>query len=48
MAQLQLAETRVWSNLIELTSELLDQDLRIDPIFEPLHGKAFIAELAVE
>jgi hypothetical protein len=36
------------SNLIELTPELFDQDLRIDPILKPLHRETFIAKLGVE
>jgi predicted nuclease of predicted toxin-antitoxin system len=44
----ELAEARVRSNLVELSPELFDQDLRIDPILEPLHRHAFIAQLAVE
>ena len=38
----------MWSNLIVLTPELFDQDLRIDPILKPLHRKTFIAKLAIE
>jgi hypothetical protein len=44
----QLAEARVWANFIELTPELFDQDLRINPVFEPLHAQALVPELAVE
>src|SRR5579872_558831 len=44
----QLSETRVRSNLVELAPELLDQDLRIDPVLEPLHAEALVARLAVE
>lgn len=36
------------SHLVVLTPELLDRDLRIDSISEPLHAQAFIAELSVE
>ena len=36
------------SNLVEPSSEVFDQDLRIDSILEPLHRQALIAELAVE
>ena len=36
------------SNLIELSPELFDQDLRIDPVLEPLHAETLIAEFAVE
>ena len=36
------------SNLVELTPELFDQDLRIDPILKPLHRETFIAKLTVE
>ena len=36
------------SNLVVLTPELLDQNLRIDPILEPLHAQTLVAELAVE
>ena len=44
----QLAETRVGSNLVVVTPELLDDKLRIDLISESLHVQALIAELAVE
>ena len=36
------------SDLVVLTPELLDQDLRIDSVFEPLHAQTLIAKLAVE
>src|ERR1700692_3908894 len=36
------------SDLVVLTPELLDRDLRIDSVSEPLHTQALIAELAVE
>ena len=36
------------TDLFELTSELFDQDLRIDPVLEPLHAQAFVPELPVE
>ena len=36
------------TDLFELTSELFDQDLRIDPVLEPLHAEALVTELAVE
>src|SRR5271156_1786504 len=36
------------SNLVVLTPELFDRDLRIDPVSEPLHRETFIAELPVE
>ena len=36
------------THLVVLTPELLDQDLRIDSVFEPLHAETLIAELAVE
>ena len=35
----QLPEARVRSNLVELTPELFDQDLRIDSVLEPLHAR---------
>jgi len=38
----------VWPGLIELTSVLFDKDLRINPVFEPLHVQTLIPELAVE
>jgi hypothetical protein len=38
----------MWSDLVVLTPELLDRDLRIDSVSEPLHRKAFIAEFAIE
>ena len=36
------------SDLVVLTPEVFDHDLRIDPISEPLHVQAFVTELAVE
>ena len=36
------------SNLVELTPELFDQDLRIDPILKPLHRETFIAKFSIE
>ena len=36
------------SDLIVLTPELLDRDLRIDSVSELLHRKTFIAEFSVE
>ena len=36
------------THLVVLTPELLDQDLRIDSVLEPLHAETLIAELAVE
>ena len=36
------------TDLVVLTPELLDRDLRIDSVSEPLHRQALIAELAVE
>ena len=36
------------SDLIVLTPEFLNQDLRINPVLEPLHTQTLIAELAVE
>ena len=36
------------SDLVVLTPELLDQNLRIDSVFEPLHIQTLVAELAVE
>src|SRR6185437_2701625 len=44
----QLAEARMGPHLIELTPELLDQNLRIYAVLEPLHVKALVPELAVE
>jgi len=38
----------VWSDLVVLTPELLDRDLRIDSVSEPLHRETFIAKFAVE
>ena len=35
-------------DLVVLTPELLDRDLRIDSVSEPLHAQALIAKLAVE
>ena len=36
------------THLVVLAPELLDQDLRIDSVLEPLHAETLIAELAVE
>jgi hypothetical protein len=36
------------SDLVVLTPELLDRDLRIDSVSEPLHAQALIAEFAIE
>ena len=36
------------SDLVVLTPELLDDNLRIDSVSEPLHRQALVAELAVE
>ena len=36
------------SNLVKLTPELFDQDLRIDPLHKPLHRETFVAKLTVE
>ena len=36
------------SDLIELTPELFDQDLRINAILELLHVQALVAEPAIE
>ena len=36
------------ADLVELTPEVFDQDLRINPILEPLHIQALVSELAVE
>ena len=36
------------SNLVVLNPELVDDDLRIDSVFEPPHTQALVAELAVE
>jgi hypothetical protein len=36
------------SDLVVLTPELLDRDLRIDSILEPFHRKTFVPELSVE
>jgi hypothetical protein len=36
------------SDPVVLTPELLDDNLRIDSISEPLHAQALVAELAVE
>jgi hypothetical protein len=38
----------VRSNLVVLTPELLDRDLRIDPVSEPLYRETFVSELFVE
>jgi hypothetical protein len=38
----------VWTDLVVLTPEVFDQDLRINPVFEPLHVQALVPELAVE
>jgi hypothetical protein len=38
----------VGPNLVELPPELFDQDLRIDPVLEPLHAETLVAKLAVE
>jgi len=38
----------VGSHLVELTSEVFDQDLRIDSVLKPLHAQALVPELAVE
>ena len=35
-------------DLVVLPPELLDEDLRIDPILEPLHAQALVPELAIE
>jgi hypothetical protein len=35
-------------DLVVLTPELLDANLRIDSVSEPLHAQALIAKLAVE
>jgi hypothetical protein len=31
-----------------MTPELLDRDLRIDPVSEPLYRKAFVSEIPIE
>ena len=36
------------SNLVVMPTPCFDDDLRIDPVSEPLHRKTFVAELAVE
>jgi hypothetical protein len=36
------------ADLVEVTPPLLDADLRIDPIPEPLQAEIFVAQLAVE
>ena len=36
------------SNLVVVAPELLDGDLRIDSVSEPLHAEALIAELAIK
>ena len=36
------------THLVVLTPELLDQDLRINPVLEPLHTQTLVAELAVK
>ena len=48
LCRCQVAEAGVRSNLVVLTPELLDRDLRIDSVSEPLHAQALVAELAVE
>ena len=36
------------TDLIELTPELFDQDLRIDAVLEPLHRQTLVTELAIK
>ena len=36
------------TDFVELAPEVFDQDLRINPVLEPLHRQTLIAELAVE
>ena len=36
------------SNLVVMPTPIIDDHLRIDSVFEPLHRKTFISELAVE
>src|SRR6185437_13429726 len=44
----QLSEAGVRTHVVEVTPELLDHYLRVDPILEPLHAQTLVAELAVE
>jgi hypothetical protein len=37
-----LFKARARSNLVELTPELFNQNLRIDPILKPLHRETFV------
>jgi len=36
----QFPHDRVWASLMEPTSKVFDQDLRIDPVLNPLHARA--------
>jgi hypothetical protein len=36
------------TDFVVLAPEVFNQDLRINPVLEPLHPQALIAELAVE
>jgi hypothetical protein len=38
----------VRSNLVVLPPKLLDEDLRIDAVLEPLHAHALVSKLAIE
>src|SRR5262249_41649332 len=44
----ELPETGVRADLVVLTPEQFDHDLRIDPVFEPMHVQTLVPELAVE
>ena len=44
----QVAETRMESGVVVVTLPVLDHDLGIDPVTEPLNAQAFVPELAVE
>jgi hypothetical protein len=36
------------ADLVVITPEQFNHDLRIDPIFKPMHVQTFVPELAVE
>src|SRR5690606_34486988 len=44
----ELAKTGVRTHFVVAAPELFDHHLRVDPVLEPLHAQALVAELAIE
>src|SRR6185437_9623181 len=44
----ELPEAGMGAHLVELTPELFDHHLRVDPVLEPLHAQALVAKFTVE